>query len=141
MIRFMPATQNALKWANQHIECSLAEDARGIIALRDDIPVAAYILQNWTETSVQAHQAILDPLVLKHGFFEEVLKYIFDEAGRELIIGLTPADNAKAVKLNRHYGFKEHSRIPNAVRLGVDMIIFTMHRDECSYYEGNRHAA
>jgi hypothetical protein len=121
-------------WVKDNVRCVLCEDTRGIIAERDGRIVAAFIMDSWTETSVQCHQAIHDPLVFKHGYHVKTAQYIFGDAGRKLMIGLTPSDNEKAIKLNKHYGFTESFRVPDAVREGVDYVVMTMTADECPYF-------
>jgi len=79
---------------------------------------------------------IKNPFVLKHGFPEEIANFVFGEAsGRELLIGVTPADNAQALKFNRHMGMVEISRIPNGYAKGIDYVITTMTKDECRWFK------
>ena len=126
-----------VKW---HVDCVLCEDTRAIAAERDGRLVAAFILDSWTENSVQCHQMVLDPFVFKHGFHKETAEYVFTQADRKYMIGLTPSDKPKAIKLNKHYGFKEVYRLPDGVKDGVDYVVMTMHRDECPYWSGNNGA-
>jgi hypothetical protein len=44
-----------------------------------------------------------------------------------------PSNNEKALKLDRHIGFKEVARIPNAVAEGVDYIVMCMEKSECRW--------
>ena len=43
--------------------------------------VAACVMDNWTNNSVQCHYIIDTPIVLRHGFLECVANYIFVEKG------------------------------------------------------------
>ena len=110
------------------------EDTRGIVALKEGKLVAACVLDSWTENSCQIHIHIEDPFVLKHGFAEEVFSYVFSEdSGRKVIIGVTPADNARALKFITHMGFEEVGRIPDGFKDGVDYVLTTMRREECEW--------
>jgi len=122
-------------WIKQFIQCVVTDDMRGIVAEKDGQVVAMYVFNNWTENSVQCHQAVHDPFVFKHGLHKETAKYVYGEAGRKIMIGLTPSDNPEAIKLNKHYGFTEAYRMKDAVKDGVDYVVMTMHRDDCPYYE------
>ena len=86
---------------------NICEDTRGITATDDEgIPQAVCVFDNWSFNSCMIHIWIENALVLKHGFAEEVFKFAFsEESGRELIIGITPADNHKALKFIEHIGF------------------------------------
>jgi hypothetical protein len=94
-----------------------------------------FVFDSWSPNSVQCHQAVTDPLVFKHGFHRMAADYVFNRAGRNLMIGLTPSDNEAAIKLNEHYGFREAWRVPDGYDKGVDYIVYMMHRDECPYLE------
>ena len=106
------------------------EDTQGIIALnhRDEV-VAACILDSWSFNSCQIHIWIDNPFVLKHGFQEAVFKHVFDTCEREVIIGITPDDNPKALKFIKHMGFKEIVRIKDGYKDGIDYVITEFRKD------------
>lgn len=123
-------------WVREVIAPVFCEDTRGIVALRDDNSIAgAIIMDSWAPNSVQVHIGAETPLVFKHGLHKEAANYIFNTAGRNVVIGLTPSNNEKAIKINKHLGFKEIFRVPDAYLDGVDYIVFRMDRHECTYLE------
>ena len=122
-------------WVRHHIQCVLCEDTRGIVAERDGKIVGAMIADSWTENSCQVHNGILDPLAFKAGLHAEFARYVFGECGRKMMLGLTPANLPKAIKLNAHYGFTEFTRIPEGYADGVDYIVYRMTSNECPYWE------
>jgi RimJ/RimL family protein N-acetyltransferase len=124
-----------LKYLRDHIQCRICEDTRGMIAFRKGKIGGMYVFDNWTDSSVQVHQAITDPVVLKHGFHREAFKFLFGDTQRTKLIGLTPSDNEKALKLNHHLGFVEEARIKDAYDIGIDYIIMTITPDQCRYYD------
>ena len=130
-----------VEWLRNNIKCVLCEDTKGIVAERDGVIVGMMVADSWTENSCQVHQAVADTLAFKHGLHIEFAEYVFGVAGRKMMLGLTPSDNAEAIKLNEHYGFTEFTRVPDAVRDGVDYIVYRMTAADCLYYEEKEHAA
>ena len=110
------------------------EDTKGIAAINDGKIVAISVFDSWTVNSCMIHIWIDNPLVLKHGFAEEIFEYLFsDVSGREVVIGCTPANNEKALKFIKHIGFKEIGRIPDGYERGVDFVLTTMRKETCRW--------
>ena len=112
------------------------DDTGGIVAVDKETneTVGIVVMDSWTATSVQIHQIIINPMVLRHGFFEEVAEYVFNHAGRELMIGLVPSNNAKALQMNGKIGFETAAVIPDGVDTGVDIVIMTMRKEQCKFW-------
>jgi hypothetical protein len=108
---------------------NVCEDTRGITAIRDGKPEAVCIMDNWAENSCQMHIWIGNPMVLRHGYQEEVFGFIFG-SGRKKVIGVTPSDNKKSLKFNHRMGFREICRIKDGCSDGVDFVIQEMTREE-----------
>lgn len=121
-------------WANvkKVLPVRLCEDTRGILALDEQSGsiVAAVILDNWTHTAVQMHQWVGHPMVLRHGWLEEIYQFVFQDAGRDIIIGLVPGNNEKALKFNEHLGFKEVYRIKEGFGPDEDYVIMEGRRED-----------
>lgn len=113
----------------------LCEDTTGIIAVRDGARVAAAVFDSWSSNSCLAHLIIQDPLVLRHGFLHQAFRFVFLTRNRGMMTGLTPANNLKALKLNKHIGFREVYRIPDGHKRGVDSVLQIMTRDECRWLD------
>lgn len=122
------------EWVRTHVKCVLCEDTRGVVAEKDGEIISAFIADSWSENSVQVHQAILDMAALRAGIHREFARWVFGETGRKMMVGLVPATNEKALRLNEHYGFHEHTRIPDGFAEGVDYVVHLMRADECNYY-------
>lgn len=87
----------------------------------------------WTPNAVQMHIWIQHPeAYLSKEFVQEGFGYPFN-SGRNLVIGVTPGDNTRALDFNRKLGFKETHRIKDGWSLGTDMVIQEMRRDECRW--------
>ena len=112
----------------------LCEDTRGIMAIKDGVPQAMAVFDSWSINSCMIHIWIGNPFVLKHGFAEAVFGYVFsEESGRELIIGITPSDNEKALKFIRHMGFTDKCKIKDGYAKGVDYVVTEMRKKHCRY--------
>ena len=121
-------------WVRKRILVLLTEDVKGVVAvdLKDQL-LGAIILDNWTQNSVQCHIAIDSPMLLKHGFLQECMDYVFNTCKRKIAYGVVPSDNEKALKLNRHMGFVEVARLKDSVSDGVDSVILEMTRQTSNY--------
>jgi len=109
-------------------------DTRGLVAFSDKGKLlAAAVLDSWTGNSCMLHIFIGNPFVLKHGFQEELFDYVFNTCGCGIILGTTPADNAKALKLNKHIGFTEIFRIPDGYAVGVDFVVTMLRKEDCKW--------
>lgn len=133
-MNFMALVPNDIAYMPQDARPILMQDTKGIIAVDDEgIPQAICVLDSWSFNSCQIHIWIENAFVLKHGFAEEVFRYVFLECGRNLIIGVTPADNDKALKFIKHIGFEEIHRIQDGYKEGVDYVITQIRRENCRY--------
>lgn len=124
-------------WCKHHVDILRVEDTSGIMAIDKDtnMTVGACIMDNWTGSSVQGHFIIPHPMLLKHGFFECCAHYVFEEKGLKSVYAMVPADNEKAVKLNKHLGFTVKTVMEGAFREGVDYLMMEMKRENCRFID------
>lgn len=114
---------------------AFASDATGIVAISEGVAVGLAICENWTATSVSVHLAVFKPMLLRHGFFEEIANFVFGTAGREQMIGFVPSDNVKALKLNENIGFKRIGLIPDGFDSGIDTVIMALKSGDCRFFD------
>jgi hypothetical protein len=110
----------------------ICEDTRGIIAERDGKFQAIVLFDHWSASSVSIHIKIDNPMVIRHGFLDELFNFVF-ESGRSKIIGCTPANNKEALKFIKHVGFEEVFRIKDGNDFGEDYVITEMLKENCKY--------
>ena len=112
------------KWLSIVLPLPLTNQTKGFLAMDTDInrPVAAAIFDHWTFTGVCVHWWIDKPMVLRHGFFEEIADYAFNVCERTVMIGLIESTNTKSLKLAKRVGFVEVGRIKDGVKLGSDQV-------------------
>lgn len=123
------------KWIFDRASPLLTPTTTGIVAYDEDTGdikgMAAF--DNWTETSVQAHLAIDSPMVLRHGLIQEMAEYVFNTAGREIILSTVPASNKKSVKIVTHIGMSMVHSIKDGFKLGVDYLLFELRKEDCRW--------
>jgi len=117
---------------------TLSAETKGVVALdAAGVIVAACCFDTWSFNSCQIHIYIANPFVLKHGFAHEVFNYAFNTCGKGMVIGVTAADNYKALKFIKNIGLEEIFRIPDGHKVGVDFVITQLRSENCKWTENN----
>ena len=119
-------------WVGEHAGCLVTPDFRALEAVQDGRIVGMVGYCDWFPNSVHMHVAIESPMIAKH-LLPPAFRYPFEEVGVGVVIGITPAWVTKAVKFNRHIGFREAHRIKDGFAVGRDLIVFEMRREECRW--------
>lgn len=134
VITFHPLrTYEEWDWLQKRANPALSDDMKGIVAYRDNDLIAAVVMDDWSYNSVTAHIAIGDPLVLRHGFLEEVFNYMFITAGKGIVLGVCPADREDVLKFTKHVGFNEIYRVRDGYMVGIDYVIQELRKEDCRY--------
>ena len=128
-------------WFKERTHVILCEDMCGIVAYQGADVVAAGVLDSFTVHSCNAHLAIDKPIVLRHGFIEAIAETAFITHNRKYIFGLVPDRNEKALKLDKHLGFYEVARVPDAVAEGVGYVVLRMDKEDCRWLPKQEEAA
>lgn len=130
-MKFLPLEEHHFRWIQRRTGIIHVSDVKGIaVELAGEI-IAVCACDSWTATSCQVHIAVDNPICLKHNRLQnEVFDYIFNQAGRQVAIGLVPANNTKALRFDKKVGFTESCRIKDGYELGVDLVIMTLHKSE-----------
>jgi len=125
-------------WFTLRNPVQLIPDMTSILAYDKDTGalLAGCVMDNWTETSCQAHLCIDVPLVVRHGFLNEIADFVYNTAGRLMIHSLVPANNLKALSVDKKIGFKEVTRLKDAFKQGVDYVLLELRKEDCKYYKG-----
>lgn len=134
MIDFIPTAPHHLRYIPPDAIPRMCADTRGITAISEQGPQAIAMFDTWSPNSCQMHIWIGSPMVIRRGFLQEVFGFVFG-SGRTVAIGSTPSDNEKALKFNKHIGFREIFRIPDAFDIGIDAVVVTMTKSECRWID------
>ena len=111
-------------------------DSEAMVAYHNGKIVAASVADSFTAVGCTVHWGIDNPMVLRHGFIENICYHLFVERDRKVIFGLVPANNLKALKLDKHIGFVEEARLREAYDVGVDLVILRMDKSSCRWLQG-----
>lgn len=86
----------------------------------------------WTENSVVMSIALDNPAC-----FRELLKwafqYPFEQCNRGVALAMVRANNGRSARLCKRVGFREAYRVRDGIRVGEDLILFEMRREECRF--------
>jgi RimJ/RimL family protein N-acetyltransferase len=85
----------------------------------------------WNGASCQMHVAGEGNWVTRQLLFAG-FDYPFNVAGCRVVLGLVPSGNDKALRFDKHVGFREVARIKDAHPDG-ELIVLEMRRENCRY--------
>jgi hypothetical protein len=136
-IMFKPLSMShEWSWFKERTHVIACEDSQGIVAIDETGRIHAIAaFDSFTVDACNVHMAIDNPFVLRHGFLNEIGRHLFHACGRKRIFGLVPANNKKALKLDKHIGMHEVARVPDAVAEGIDYIVMRMDKADCRWIE------
>lgn len=134
-------TKEEFEWMQAKTWIELCESTRGIVAIDDKGIAGCVVMDKWTDSSCQAHIAIRNPLCIRHGLITAACEYVFITNNRKTMFGLVPDTNKKAERFDKHIGFEEVTRIPDAFNNGVGYIVMRMDRDKCRWLPAMKEAA
>lgn len=127
------ATMGDFSWFAQRTGYVLPSNARGVVTGPEGAPRGMVAFDTWTPNSAHAHVAIDAPGSCRT-LLVEAFRYAFSAVG--VLIGLIREANAKSVRLARHLGFREISRVRDGWQAGEALLVFEMRREECRWLKG-----
>ena len=129
------ATPREALWAfiNARLGIPWSSDFRALGLVKSDCLCAVVAYNGFTGRACFMHSAIDDSVAVDRTFVRAVFDYPFNECNVQTIIALVSSENTRALKLDKHVGFKEVSRLPGAGMDGHDLVILTMNRNECRW--------
>ena len=112
----------------------LVAGMKGIGLERDGELIAGVIYEGFTGANVWMHvAAVPGRRWMNREFLRYAFSYPFDEMKVQRVSGWVEANNADALRFDKHLGFRQEAVLRGAGRGGVDVIIFVMTRKECRY--------
>jgi len=88
---------------------------------------------DWNGASCQMHVAGEGYWVTRD-FLRHVFAYVFDTAGLNMVIGVVPSGNTRALRFDKHVGFKVVATLEGAHPDG-SLVIVSLKREDCRYLE------
>jgi hypothetical protein len=99
---------------------------------KDGEIVCIFGYDNFNGKSCQQHIVYKQGEYVPRNYVWFVYYYPFVQIGIDLLIGMTPANNEKALRLSKHAGFVEKYRIVGAHPEG-DIILSTLLKQDCRF--------
>ncbi len=123
------------RWFNLHLPIIECQDSQGIVAIDADteLPVAAVIVDNVTETSVQAHFMVTTPMVMRHGFLEEGCAYVFEGLKKQTMFAYVLENNEASLSITEKIGFEVVCHLENSFSEGVGYIVKRLEKEQCNF--------
>ena len=117
-------------WIQKKARPIWCEDTKGLVAIRGGWFVGAAVFDSWTPNSCQGHVIVDDPHITR-ALYREAFNYVFNQAGRRILIGLTPSNNKKALRLAKGMGFQVIYTLKDGYKDGVDYVVFELRKENC----------
>ena len=123
--------QSLKDWAIKH-QMPTPEDAHYLGQVLDNEIRAVVVYCGFYGKSCMIHVGSVGQHWMTKQFLKEVFNYPFNSLKLKVIIGTVAGSNKKALKLNRHLGFKDVAIIPDAHEDG-DLVILEMRPEYCKW--------
>lgn len=95
---------------------------------------AMVVYDSWTHNAVQAHIYSTGPrFLMDPKFLREVFSYAFIQCEKGLVYTITPSDAEASLAVSKALGFTEVFRQKDGWKVGIDMVVKEMRRNECKY--------
>jgi hypothetical protein len=121
-------------WATERAGCRRLSDTQGVVAYDNKARIKAVaVFDRFLADCCSVHLAIDNPIVIRSGFLTEVAEHLFVRCNLDRLFGMVPSDNEKALKFNKHIGFHEVTRIPDACGKGIAMVVMRMDKAGCRW--------
>jgi RimJ/RimL family protein N-acetyltransferase len=104
------------------------EGMQAIGYVKDNELVAGVAFESQNRNCMWGHQRITKPP--SKMFWITVVDYIFNQCGCKKFSAIVEVQNEKAIKLNKHIGFKIEATLVDSGENG-DLHIMSMWRDDC----------
>lgn len=130
-----------LGWIQERVGCALTPGATAIEAIDSAGRVLGMVVfDGWTPNAVQLHVAVDTPAAWV-ALTRPMFQYVFEQAGREVLMGMVLGSNTKCLRLARGLGFRGSHRVKDGHSKGVDLVMVEIRKNECRWLRPARKAA
>lgn len=120
-------------WFVQRTHVIRCEDTQGIVCHDGERIVAMCVADSFSVDSCNVHFAVDSPWAIRDGLFTVFADWVFDYLDKKRMFGLVPDNNAKAIRLDKKIGFREVTRVPDAIADGVGYIVMRLDKEDCRW--------
>ncbi len=130
------ATHDEIERISRAISYAPSRDAKGVCVLEEESIGACVLYDHWAHNSVQVHVFAPSLRALFHAdTLREIFRYPFVLADRAVLVAVTPADQRGSLAVSGWLGFREKYRIRDGWKVGVDMVLKELRREDCKFLE------
>ena len=109
--------------------------ARAIAVIDEPGRIRGMVLYDgWTENSVEAHMAVTAPAAWR-ALLVPAFAYPFVQSGRGVLVGRIRESNVASLRMAMHLGFEVFARVRDGARVGEDLVLVQMRREDCRWLE------
>jgi RimJ/RimL family protein N-acetyltransferase len=123
--------QSLKDWAIKH-QIPTSDDAHYLGQVLDGQIRAVVVYCGFFGKSCMIHVGAEGQHWMTKDYLKEVFNYPFNKLKLKVIIGTVAGSNEKALKLDRHLGFRDVATIPDAHEDG-DLVILEMRPEYCKW--------
>ncbi len=120
------------EWLHKRICLARSEDFRAIGRVVDGVLVGVVGFNGFNDRSVQLHMAGEGKRWISRKFISEVFNFAFVTCGCNVVFGIVPSGNVKALEIDLRLGFTEFARIDGAHSDGA-LHFLMMRRENCRW--------
>lgn len=120
-------------WVQKYVPMLRVEDTCGIMAIdaEKNETVGGVIVDNILNNSCQATIILKSSMVLRYGFLEECLDWIFNGLNKRYIYCLVATSNKASQKLCRKVGGVAQMQVKDGYRDGDHFVVYQIDREKC----------
>lgn len=127
-----------LAFLRHHCHAVLTDHAHVFGWVSEDNVVIAVGIDGWLGKTAQIHVAFAEGWHYPpREMLRAVFKHCFDHCKLEMLLGVVNSNNERAMRFDRHLGFRVLHTLPGMHDDGGDILLLGMHRKECRYLKEN----
>lgn len=119
------------EWINERVGLTRSEDFRAIGRVVDGELIGVCAFTGFNGASLQMHMAGSGRWMSRH-FLREAFRYAFGICGCNVVFGMVPSGNTKALEIDLRLGFEEVATIAGAHPDGA-LHVLMMRREQCRW--------
>jgi hypothetical protein len=141
-VKIQAAPLEHIPWLLERAKFNASAEIKALEAVDDAGRIHGMAgFDGWTPNSVVVTLALDNPACLRH-MVHSIFHYAFVQAGRGVLIATIVGSNKRSLALCRHVGMREVYRVRDGVKVGEDIVLMEMRREECRWIpRANRKAA
>ena len=131
-----PMARERLHWLTDRAGCHLTPTFIALEAVDADGKIHGAVgFDGWLGNAAQMHVAIETPIAIRR-LAKEAFRWLFVEWGKEIALGVVPAHNEKALRLDCGIGFRPVYRLKDGWAPGDDVILLELRKTDCRWLDG-----